>query len=506
MNVFFRKFRNQKLAVVSFVVLLIIIVFAAVGPYVTPYDPDRPVLEQYAHKHKVPTQKSEALVAIEGVMSDQSRTKLDEVSIESLNKQVATARLTEQGVEVVAIGKGTASIVLSSGEVSTVISVEVSALERESGEIAQLEAGAPQSALKKGKVYQIELDAFLTDGEKRSGLEEIQKILKNAEPQKSDQPAPNNGFVFAKKKSTEQVVRFTSLDPDVIQVNEKGSVRAIGMGVGKVKIEAGPVSTVVSIPVETTDDSPYLVQIQPDQFMLTLADLNKHQPPSTLHWFGTDHQNRDIFSRVIVGTRETLFIGFVSVAIGATIGTMLGLLAGYYGRWMDALVMRVTDTLLAFPGILVAIAVIAILGAGTLNIIFAIAVFTIPIFTRIVRGCTLTLKQMTYVEAAKSIGVGNAMIMLRHLLPGMLPIVMVYVTMRIGTAILIGASLSFLGLGGDITAAEWGAMLSAAKDNSRDVFYPTLFPGLAIVMTVLAFNLLGDGLRDALDPRLRESR
>jgi len=180
------------------------------------------------------------------------------------------------------------------------------------------------------------------------------------------------------------------------------------------------------------------------------------------------------------------------------------LIAGYYGGRIDNLITRFTDILLAFPGILLAIAVIAFLGAGLTNIIFAVAVFTIPIFIRIVRGSTLALKEMTYVEAAQSIGVKDSVIIMRHIFPGTLSVVIVYLTMRIGVAILIGAALSFLGLGGDITAPEWGSMLSAAKDNSGNVFHPTFFPGLAIVITVLSFNILGDGLRDALDPKLKE--
>jgi len=205
-----------------------------------------------------------------------------------------------------------------------------------------------------------------------------------------------------------------------------------------------------------------------------------------------------------MGTRQTLTIGLVSVMIGAFLGTVFGLLAGYYGGWIETLLTRASDVLLAFPGVLLAIAVIAVLGPGIPNIIFAVAVFTVPIFIRIVRSSTLSVKNMTYVEAARSIGVKDHVIIFRHILPGTMSVIIVYLTMRIGTAIIIGAVLSYLGLGGDITAPEWGAMLNAAKDNSRNVFHPTLFPGLAIVITVLAFNLLGDGLRDALDPKLKD--
>ena len=224
--------------------------------------------------------------------------------------------------------------------------------------------------------------------------------------------------------------------------------------------------------------------------------------PSAAHWFGVDALGRDIFSRIVAGTRISLAAGFVSVAIGAIVGTLFGLLAGYYEDWWDRITMRVADVLFAFPGILLAIGIVAILGNGMINVIAAVAVFSIPAFARLVRGNTLMLKQLTYVEAARSIGASDWTIIMRHILPGTISSVIVYLTMRIGTSIITAASLSFLGLGAQPPTPEWGAMLNEARADMVTAPHIALFPSLAIFLTVLAFNLLGDGLRDALDPKL----
>lgn len=224
--------------------------------------------------------------------------------------------------------------------------------------------------------------------------------------------------------------------------------------------------------------------------------------PSTMHWFGVDSLGRDIFSRVLLGTRLSLISGFFSVAIGAAIGTLLGLLAGYYEGWWDRIIMRISDVLFAFPGILLAIAVVAIMGSGMANVVIAVAIFSIPAFARLVRGNTLVLKQMTYIESARSIGASDITIVLRHILPGTLSSIVVYFTMRIGTSIITAASLSFLGLGAQPPTPEWGAMLNEARADMVMAPHVAIFPSLAIFFTVLAFNLLGDGLRDALDPKL----
>ena len=227
-----------------------------------------------------------------------------------------------------------------------------------------------------------------------------------------------------------------------------------------------------------------------------------NQGPSLMHWFGVDPLGRDIFSRILMGTRISLAAGFFSVVLGAIIGTVFGLLAGYYGGWWDRIVMRISDVLFAFPGVLLALGVVAILGSGMINVVIAVSVFSVPAFARLVRGNTLVLKNLTYIEATQSIGASDHTILLRHILPGTISAIVVYFTMRLGTSIITAASLSFLGLGAQPPTPEWGAMLNEARADMVNAPHVALFPSLAIFFTVLAFNLLGDGLRDALDPKI----
>ncbi|EML4683221.1 TPA: glutathione ABC transporter permease GsiD [Citrobacter amalonaticus] len=225
--------------------------------------------------------------------------------------------------------------------------------------------------------------------------------------------------------------------------------------------------------------------------------------PSMMHWFGVDSLGRDIFSRVLVGAQISLAAGVFAVLIGAAIGTVLGLLAGYYEGWWDRVIMRICDVLFAFPGILLAIAVVAVLGSGIANVIIAVAIFSIPAFARLVRGNTLVLKRQTFIESARSIGASDATIIFSHILPGTVSSIVVFFTMRIGTSIISAASLSFLGLGAQPPTPEWGAMLNEARADMVMAPHVALFPAVAIFLTVLAFNLLGDGLRDALDPKIK---
>jgi glutathione transport system permease protein len=224
--------------------------------------------------------------------------------------------------------------------------------------------------------------------------------------------------------------------------------------------------------------------------------------PSTSHWFGVDALGRDIYSRILMGARISLAAGFLSVAVGAIVGTILGLIAGYNEGWWDRIIMRICDVLFAFPGILLAIGIVAILGGGMANVIVAVAVFSIPTFARLVRGNTLALKHLTFIEAARSIGASDRTIIFRHIFPGTIAAVVVYFSLRIGTSIITAASLSFLGMGAQPPTPEWGAMLDAARADMLTAPHEAIFPALAIFVTVLAFNLLGDGLRDALDPKI----
>lgn len=227
------------------------------------------------------------------------------------------------------------------------------------------------------------------------------------------------------------------------------------------------------------------------------------QGPNGINLFGTDQFGRDILSRIIHGTRLSFQVGFIAVGIATICGVTLGLLSGYYGRWIDAVIMMWIDIMLAFPGILLALAIVAILGPSLLNLMIAVGISAVPSYTRLVRGAVLSARQQQYVEAARVVGVSDLAIMFKHILPNVLAPVIVLATLGIGGAILTGASLSFLGLGAKPPTPEWGAMLSTGRNYLTLAPWITLFPGLAIMFTVLSINMLGDGLRDSLDPRLK---
>ena len=225
--------------------------------------------------------------------------------------------------------------------------------------------------------------------------------------------------------------------------------------------------------------------------------------PSISHLMGTDNFGRDILSRVVYGARLSLRMGFVAIVIALVIGTAIGLIAGAYGGWTDSVLMRFIDALMAFPGILLALAVTAVLGNGITNAMIAVGISFIPSFARLVRSSVLQVMGMTYIEAAESIGCGMPHIIRKHILPNVLTPIIVLATLGVASAILIGASLSFLGLGAQPPTAEWGIMLAEGREFMRTAWWIMLFPGLAITITVVAANLIGDGLRDAFDPKMK---
>ncbi len=231
--------------------------------------------------------------------------------------------------------------------------------------------------------------------------------------------------------------------------------------------------------------------------------VRRREPPSREHLLGLDEVGRDILSRIIFGARVSLQVGVASVSMAIIVGALLGAISGFLGGWVDNVIMRLMDIMLAFPSLLLAIAIVAILGPGLLNMLYAIAFVSIPTYARIVRASVLANKEQEYVTAARAIGCSSFHILFKHIMPNSLTPLIVQGTLGIATAILDAAGLSFLGLGAQPPTPEWGAMLGQGRGSVFTAPHIVLFPGLAIMLTVLGFNLLGDGLRDALDPRLR---
>ena len=230
----------------------------------------------------------------------------------------------------------------------------------------------------------------------------------------------------------------------------------------------------------------------------------RYEPPgSAAHLFGTDDLGRDVLSRVLWGGRESLGVAALAIAIAMSGGVVVGLISGYYGGWRDIIIQRITEVWLAFPGIIFLIVLVSVLGAGLEKVMIAVGLTLIPGYGRLVRGAVLAARSQDYVLAARALGARDARIMFNHILPNILPPVIVFATLGLGSAILIVGGLSFIGLGVNPPAPEWGAMLLYARDKLRQAPWLSFYPGAAIFVTVLSVNLLGDGLRDALDPKLR---
>lgn len=240
-----------------------------------------------------------------------------------------------------------------------------------------------------------------------------------------------------------------------------------------------------------------------DKQIIALNIPERLQSPSWQYLCGTDDMGRDIFLRILYGSRYSLSVGIVAVGISLIIGVFAGAVAAYFGGALEEIIMRITDIFAAIPAMLLAIIIVSILGNGMFNLMLAVGIASVPLFIRITRASVLTVRNQEYIEAARAIGQSNFKIIVLHILPNCLSPIIVQATLRVGSAIIAASSLSFLGLGIPTPIPEWGALLSSGRKFIRDYAYITFFPGLAIMITVIAFNLLGDGLRDALDPKLK---
>lgn len=238
--------------------------------------------------------------------------------------------------------------------------------------------------------------------------------------------------------------------------------------------------------------------------IINVSYETKLLPPSAAHPFGTDNLGRDQLGRVIWGGRESLRAGYLVVLIGLGGGTVLGLISGFAGGWVDNLIQRMVDVLLAIPGILLALSVVGALGPGLVQVMLAVGLANVPDYTRLIRGSVLEAKENEYVRAARVLGASNRRIMFRHILPNVIGPILVYATLGLGIAIMITAGLSYLGLGAQPPSPEWGAMLNLGRQFMRHAWWMPVFPGVAVVIAVLSINLIGDGLQDAINPKLRK--
>ena len=245
--------------------------------------------------------------------------------------------------------------------------------------------------------------------------------------------------------------------------------------------------------------APYFAPYDPIQI-----SMEGRKSPNVDHIFGTDRLGRDILSRIIYGTKYSLSIGIISVSIGLIFGTTMGVLSAYYGGLVDTIIMRFLDALLAFPGILLALVVIAVLGPGLFNVMLAVGISTVPEYARLARGKVLSVMQLEYIEAIHSIGGSNIRVILKHILPNISAPITILATLQVGNAILVGSGLSFLGMGAQPPTPEWGLMTAEGRNFMSQAWWISTFPGIAILITVISINQFGDGLREAIDPYLKE--
>ena len=245
--------------------------------------------------------------------------------------------------------------------------------------------------------------------------------------------------------------------------------------------------------------APYFAPYDP-----ILISMEGRKSPNVDHIFGTDRLGRDILSRIIYGTKYSLSIGLMSVSIGLIFGTSMGVLSAYYGGLVDTIIMRFIDALLAFPGILLALVVIAVLGPGLFNVMLAVGISTVPEYARLARGKVLSVMQLEYIEAIHSIGGSNIRVILKHILPNISAPITILATLQVGNAILVGSGLSFLGMGAQPPTPEWGLMTAEGRSFMSQAWWISTFPGIAILITVISINQFGDGLREAIDPYLKE--
>jgi peptide/nickel transport system permease protein len=292
--------------------------------------------------------------------------------------------------------------------------------------------------------------------------------------------------------------------PNEIELDNKHHGRRENIRRGVIRFRSNPLSVIglgaLLILVIIAIIAPYVVPF-PEDAAGNIRALERLQPPGAPYYFGTDHVGRDIFSRVLMGTALALKVGAVIIFLAAAIGVTVGAIAGYFGGWVDDLLMRITDIFLTVPALMLAIAVTAALGKGITNVMIGISLVWWPGFARLTRSLVLTIREEAYVEAARSIGVGPARILLRHIFPNTLSPIVVKMSTDYGFAVLTAAALGFIGLGAQPPTPEWGAMINDGRSYFPEKWWVATFPGMAIFIMVFSWNLLGDGIRDLLDPR-----